>query len=73
VGRTRCTERTAPFPAELTDLLVTLGDRVVLSSDFPNTAYPYRAQLGGLVRLDLGEAWLRAGRPDNATDLLGLP
>lgn len=73
MGRARCTERTAPFPAELTDLLVTLGDRIVLGSDFSNTPYPSGAQLAGLVRLDLGEAWLRAARPDNATDLLGLP
>jgi predicted TIM-barrel fold metal-dependent hydrolase len=58
---------------ELTDLLVTLGDRIVLGSDFSNTPYPHGEQLAGLVRLDLGEAWLRAVRPDNATVLLGLP
>jgi hypothetical protein len=69
----RWTERTAPFPAGLTDLLVTFRDRIVLGSDFANTAYQYRRRLAGLVRLDLGAAWLRARRLDNATVLLGLP
>jgi predicted TIM-barrel fold metal-dependent hydrolase len=66
------TERTAPFPPSLTAPLVELGDRILLGSDFPNTPYPYVEQLAGLVRLDLGDAWLRRVLHDNASDLLDL-
>ena len=69
---TRWAERSAPFPAELSESLITLSDRIVLGSDFPNIPYPYVEQLAGLVRLDLGDAWLRAVLHDNAADLLRL-
>lgn len=70
---TTWTERTAPFPAALNASLVTLGDRILLGSDFPNTPYPYCEQLAGLVRLGLGDTWLRGVLHDNAARLLGLP
>ena len=69
---TRWAERSAPFPTALTDSLVTHGDRVILGSDFPNIPYAYFEQLAGLVRLDLGDQWLRGVLHDNAADLLQL-
>lgn len=64
------TERIAPFPAGHRDLLVELGDRIVLGSDFPNIPYPYSHQLSALHRLGLGDDWLRAVLHDNAARLL---
>lgn len=66
-------ERAAPFPTEMTDSLVALGDRILLGSDFPNIPYPYVEQVAGLVRLGLGDDWLRGVLHDNAARLLGLP
>jgi predicted TIM-barrel fold metal-dependent hydrolase len=65
-------EQTAPFPPSCTDMLAALGDRIVLGTDFPNIPYPYVEQLAGLVRLELGDAWLRGVLHDNAAVLLGL-
>jgi predicted TIM-barrel fold metal-dependent hydrolase len=67
------TERLMPFPPDLRPALVELQDRILLGSDFPNTPYPYAHQLDALVRLDLGDAWLRAVMYGNATRLLGIP
>lgn len=67
---TRWSEWAAPFPPALSDRLITLRDRVILGSDFPNTPYPYAEQLAGLVRLDLGDAWLRGVLYDNGARLL---
>jgi predicted TIM-barrel fold metal-dependent hydrolase len=52
---------------------VALGDRILLGSDFPNIPYPYCEQVAGLVRLGLGDDWLRGVLHDNAAGLLGLP
>ncbi|MFC0530760.1 amidohydrolase family protein [Phytohabitans kaempferiae] len=51
-----------PFPPALLPRLRDLGlaGRVLLGSDFPNIPYEYSDQLAGLVRLDLGDEWLRA-------------
>ncbi|BCB83332.1 amidohydrolase family protein [Phytohabitans suffuscus] len=51
-----------PFPAGLRPRLRDLGlaGKVLLGSDFPNIPYEYADQLSGLVRLDLGDDWLRA-------------
>jgi len=67
------TEARMPYPGDLLPRLADLADRVVLGSDFPNTPYPYAHQLEALVRLDLGDDWLRAVLHDNGTRLLGLP
>ena len=64
------TEQRSPFPPDLLPALLELQDRVVLGSDFPNTPYPYAHQLQALVRLDLGEPWLRAVLHDNGARLL---
>ena len=66
------TEQTWPFPPALLPRLAALQDRVLLGSDFPNTPYPYAHQVEALVRLDLGDAWLRSVLHDNAARLLGL-
>jgi predicted TIM-barrel fold metal-dependent hydrolase len=65
-------ERTVPFPAELTGSLLALGDRILLGTDFPNIPYPYCEQLAGLVRLGLGDEWLGGVLYNNAASLLGL-
>jgi predicted TIM-barrel fold metal-dependent hydrolase len=63
-------DRSVPFPPHLIPQLVTLGDRIMLGSDFPNLPYPYADQLAGLVRLDLGSGWLRGVLYQNAARLL---
>jgi uncharacterized protein len=65
-------ERAWPFPPALLPELVDLQERIVLGSDFPNTPYPYSHQLEALVRLGLGDDWLRAVLHDNGARLLGL-
>jgi uncharacterized protein len=49
-----------------------LGGKVLLGSDFPNIPYVYAEQIVGLVRLGLGDPWLRAVCWDNAARLFGL-
>jgi predicted TIM-barrel fold metal-dependent hydrolase len=65
------TEQRAPWPPELTPRLLELADRVLLGSDFPNTPYPFAHQIEALVRLELGDDWLRAVLHDNGARLLG--
>jgi uncharacterized protein len=60
----------SPFPPALLPRLVDLADRVVLGSDFPNIAYPYAHQIEALIRLDLGDDWLRRVLHDNGMRLL---
>jgi predicted TIM-barrel fold metal-dependent hydrolase len=54
-------EETSPFPPDLLPALLELGlaGRVLLGSDFPSIPYRYEHQLEALVRLDLGDDWLR--------------
>jgi uncharacterized protein len=65
------TERFAPMPADLPARFADLGDRVVLGSDFPNIPHPYATQVEALVRLDLGDDWLRGVLWHNGIRLLG--
>jgi hypothetical protein len=67
------TEAGSPYPRSLLSRLVDLQSRVVLGSDFPNIPHPYAHQLESLVRLDLGDDWLRAVCHDNGARLLGIP
>jgi predicted TIM-barrel fold metal-dependent hydrolase len=64
-----------PFPSGALPRLRELGlaGKVLLGSDFPNIPYAYADQLAGLVRLDLGDDWLRAVCWGNAANLFGLP
>jgi uncharacterized protein len=48
-----------------------LRDRIVLGADFPNIPHDYAHQLEVLVRLELGDDWLRAVCWDNPRRLLG--
>ena len=66
------TEERMPFPPELRPRLQALGDKVVLGTDFPNVPYAYAHQLEALVRLDLGDDWLRAVLHDSGARLLGM-
>lgn len=67
------TEAQWPWPSDLTPLLADMGHRVLFGSDFPNTPYAFAHQVEALLRLDLGDAWLRGVLHDNASGLLGLP
>ncbi|MCU1587475.1 MAG: amidohydrolase 2 [Frankiales bacterium] len=63
-------ETLMPFPPELRPRLLALQDRILLGSDFPNTPHPYAHQVESLIRLDLGDAWLRQVLHHNAAGLL---
>jgi uncharacterized protein len=65
------TNERSPFPAAELPRLRDLADRVVLGSDFPNIPYPYAHQIEALIRLDLGDDWLRRVLHDNGMRLLG--
>jgi uncharacterized protein len=67
-------ERLTPFPARALPRLRALGlaGKVLLGSDFPNIPYAYAEQIAGLVRLGLGDPWLRAVCWENAAHLFGL-
>lgn len=65
-------ERLAPFPPQLVEVLGKHPDLVLLGSDFPNIPYDYATQLASLVRLDLGDDWLRAVCWENAARLFDL-
>ena len=65
------TNERSPFPGEELPRLRDLADRVVLGSDFPNIPYPYAHQIEALIRLDLGDDWLRRVLHDNGMRLLG--
>ncbi|GAA0609225.1 amidohydrolase family protein [Kutzneria viridogrisea] len=69
-------EDIAPLPADWPALLVELGDRIVLGSDFPNIPYEYAHQvqaIAGWAAADdrLGEPFLRRVLHDTPLRLLG--
>ena len=64
-------EQFAPFPPELVPRLAGVGPKVLFGTDYPNIPYPYAHQVEVLMRLDLGDAWLRGVLHDNATRLFG--
>ena len=66
-------DKLAPFPAAALPLVRELGlaGKILLGSDFPNIPYPYARQIGGLARLGLGDAWLRAVCWENPVALFG--
>jgi predicted TIM-barrel fold metal-dependent hydrolase len=65
-------EERSPFPPAERPRLRDLGERVLLGSDFPNIPYPYLHQVEALVRLDLGDPWLRGVLHGNAVRLFDL-
>ena len=48
------------YPRELLPRVARLRDKVLFGSDFPNIPYPFEHAVEGLVRLGLGDAWLKA-------------
>ena len=54
-------EEMAAYPPDLLPRLRELGltGKVLLGSDFPNIPHTYEHQLEALVRLELGDDWLR--------------
>ncbi|HEY2241752.1 MAG TPA: amidohydrolase family protein, partial [Streptosporangiaceae bacterium] len=66
-------EEIAPFPRDAHPRLrdAGLAGKILLGSDFPSIPYPYREQLAGLERLDLGDDWLRAVCWHNPLKLMG--
>ncbi len=70
-------ERLMPVPADWPARLVAHADRVALGTDYPQTPYPYAAQLAaiaGWAAADerLGVSFLRAVLRDTPSRLLGL-
>lgn len=61
-----------PFPRAELPRLLTLGDRVLLGTDFPNIPNTYADSLEALERAGLGADWLRAVCRDNAARLFGI-
>nr|WP_179423616.1 amidohydrolase family protein [Pedococcus badiiscoriae] len=64
--------RFAPLTPAYVERLASLGDRVVLGTDFPNIPYPYAHQIEALHRLGLGDEWMRKVLWHNGARLLGL-
>ena len=60
------------YPADLVPRLLDLQDKVLFGSDFPTLPFAYGDQLDDLVRLDLGDDWLRAVCWENGARLFGL-
>jgi uncharacterized protein len=52
--------------------LAVMRDKVLFGADFPNIPYPYFHQIEALVRLGLGDDWLRAVCWDNPARLFGI-
>lgn len=65
-------ERLSPYPPDLLEVLAAHPERVVFGTDFPNIPHTYAHQIEALVRLGLGDDWLRAVCHDNGARLLGV-
>jgi uncharacterized protein len=65
-------EWVTPFPVAARPRLVDLQERILFGSDFPNIPYPYPHALESLIRLDLGDDWLRAICHHNPVRLFNL-
>ncbi len=65
-------EATSPFPRAELPRLKSLGDRVLLGTDFPNIPYPYADALEAIEQAGLGAGWLRAVCHDNAAKLFAI-
>lgn len=73
---TRFTETTAPFPADRHGDLLTVGDRILFGSDFPNIPYAYVEAVDAVLDManegGLGDDWARGVLRENARRLLDL-
>jgi predicted TIM-barrel fold metal-dependent hydrolase len=57
---------------DLVPRLHALQDKVLFGTDFPNLPYPFAHQIEALVRLDLGDDWMRDVLWNNAASLFGV-
>jgi predicted TIM-barrel fold metal-dependent hydrolase len=57
---------------DLVPRLRALQDKVLFGTDFPNLPYPFAHQVEALVRLELGDAWMRDVLWNNAASLFGV-
>jgi predicted TIM-barrel fold metal-dependent hydrolase len=62
----------AEIGARLAPRLDVMRDKVLFGADFPNIPYLYSHQIEALVRLELGDDWLRAVCWDNPARLFGI-
>jgi cytosine/adenosine deaminase-related metal-dependent hydrolase len=60
----------AELGRQLAPRLAALQHRVVFGADFPNIPHPYAHQVEVLLRLDIGDEWMRAVLWDNGARLL---
>lgn len=65
-------ESDAPYPKEALGRVRDVGDKILFGSDYPNIPYGYPHALEALIRLDLGDDWLRGAFHDNAAALFGV-
>ena len=67
-------EKRAPYPKDLRPRLADAGLRgdVLFGSDFPNIPYPYAEAIDALVRLGLGDEWLRAVLWESASEIFNV-
>jgi uncharacterized protein len=65
-------EAASPFPRAELPRLESLGDRVLLGTDFPNIPYPYADALEAIERMGFTQDWLRAVCHDNAAKLFAI-
>lgn len=69
---TNFAELDAPYPRDALPRVKALGHKIFWGSDYPNIPYPYAHGIESLMRLDLGDDWLRKVLHDNAADLFAL-
>lgn len=60
-----------PFDPVLLPRVEALRDKILFGTDFPNIPYAYAHQVESLVRLELGDEWLRRVLWHNAAELFG--
>ncbi|WP_374612820.1 amidohydrolase family protein [Gordonia sp. (in: high G+C Gram-positive bacteria)] len=65
-------EEDAPFPSDYLPRLADAGDKILFGSDFPNIPYGYTHALEAIIRLDLGDEWLRDVFYRNGSRLFGI-
>lgn len=65
-------EADAPYPPELRPRLADLGPKILFGSDFPNIPYTYTHAVDAIIRLDLGDDWVRGVLYQNAAELFGV-
>ncbi|RPA57157.1 amidohydrolase [Gordonia oryzae] len=65
-------EEGAPYPADLLARLRDAGPKILFGSDFPNIPYTYTHALAAVIRLDLGDDWVRRVLYENAAEVFGI-